>query len=114
MRSDDFADVVVNVEGRVGVLVWELAVAIRSGDARAGGVACVSKTCYATELDVEELVGRIAWERQRKIETDARIGRRIRIGRIECQIVLTRAENEFIGQRRRESGRDVERAVPWT
>src|SRR5262245_64787408 len=30
MRSDYLADVVVNVEGRVGGLVWELAVAIRS------------------------------------------------------------------------------------
>src|SRR5262245_17733036 len=71
MGSDDFADVVIDVEGRVGVLVWELAVAIRSGDAGTGGVACVSKTGNAAELDVEELVGRVVRERKRKIEPEA-------------------------------------------
>jgi hypothetical protein len=103
VRPDDFADVVIDVEGRVGVLVGELTVAIR---------ACKVLVGDAAEGDVEPLRGRVALERQREIEADAGIAGRVRRRRIERQVVLARAENEFVGQRRRERGRDVERAVP--
>src|SRR5215475_6773764 len=98
MGPDNFAHVVINVEGSVGVLIWELAVAIHTGDAGAGGVTCVFKAGNAAELDVEELVSRIG-ERQRKIQPQARKGRRIRISGVERQIVLAGAENELVGQR---------------
>src|SRR5262245_38477400 len=103
VRSGDLAYVVIDVEGRVGVLVGILAIA-----------SCAAEVLVrdAAEGDVEPLYGRVARERQREIEADAGIARRIRHRRVERQVVLARAEDELVGQRRRERGRDVERAVP--
>src|SRR5262249_28006112 len=101
--SDNLADVVIYVEGRVAVLIWELAVAGSAGKVLVRDAA---------EGDVEPLCGRIVRERQREIEAEPGIGPRSRISRIERQSVMARAENELVGQRRRERGRDVERAVP--
>src|SRR5262249_11308127 len=103
MRSDNLADVVINVEGRVGIFVGVLAVA---------GYAAKVRVRDTPEGNVEPLRGRVARERQRKIEADARIAGRIRHRRVERQVILARAEDELVGQRWRERGRYVERAVP--
>src|SRR5215470_15253661 len=90
MRAQDLAYVVIKIESRVRVLIRELRIAVRSADARADIVGCVPDAGNAAEGDVDELRRRIR-EWRLPVEAEAAESRRVRVGRIERQVVLAAA-----------------------
>ncbi len=52
------------------------------------------------KADVDELDSPDTGTAVREVEAEAGVARRIRVGRVERQVVLARAEDELVGQRR--------------
>src|SRR5262245_1834974 len=102
MRSPNLADVVIEVKRSVRILVWE-AIVIR--DCSKGLVG------YSAKVDVDELTRRV-WERRLERQPDSCKRCRFGVLWIQRQVVLAGAEDELVGQRRRQHRQYVQGTVP--